>query len=455
MAISLLASNRQMDNAGYLYSSLELLAILFMPLSLVLLANRSLWTAFCTVQLICLVAILIFSFLRTRSVLLYHMWIMGYIFIIWSEMYIVARNPLRQEGYLEPFFLFTISNSLVLLSYRFRHARWKVKKAYSLVTSDQRKRMFWVLLIVSIVAIIVLIPGAINTYLYGRGHSSTPGSSAVIKGFWKSIGMVLPAIVAYYYCHYTKHPWRSLWLAIPLMAITILGSTRYKMLYSVIGYMFVMISPKNFKIKYIVVFLVGAFVLIAWSSYVRNNRMQSAEDRETFQLFENNRNSSKKSIADYMSPEGVVSMAVYADMYFSQNQLHWGKESAFLLYFWVPRIIWPDKPKQLSYWLIREFETVAKKHSTASGYIGELRADFGWGSLFFMLLFGLFLKEGDFFVSQVNNSNYDSFNRIIASLLYPTVFFIVRSPQTAIPAFLGMLVVILILRKLLTTKSRI
>ena len=146
-------------------------------------------------------------------------------------------------------------------------------------------------------------------------------------------------------------------------------------------------------------------------------------------------------LASNMSPEGVVRMARLADRYFADHSLHYGRETGFVLYFWVRRRFFPEKPTMLDYWLIREYNPlVSEKYTTASGFLGELRADFGWFSLLFVFLFGMLMRRLDDFSSAVFSAGNSSFDMVLASLLYPWVFFFVRSPVTSTISLLWELV---------------
>ena len=155
-----------------------------------------------------------------------------------------------------------------------------------------------------------------------------------------------------------------------------------------------------------------------------------------------------------MSPEGIIYMAKKADEYFANNPLLYGRETAFLLYFWVPRSIWPDKPTQLGSWLIRKTENVSDEHSTSSGFMGELRADFGWFSLIFALFIGLLLNLCDQFIYSFKN-NENNIDYIIAAVLYCYFFFFVRSPITASMVLIGEFITFYIIKRVFFEKQEI
>lgn len=425
----------------------ELIAVLVLLFSVVLLFSRDTWNAFCWFQLIALITLIVCRFIRERRLTLYIMWIAGYIFIVWSEIVIISSSQSLFSDYYTPILRFTLANFVVLISYNLHQARCRIKRQTLICTKEQKQTVFILIVIFSVFTIITRLPGAYKSYVNGRTLGSAAKSSInIVKTISKILSIALPTIIAWYYKSYTARPWRSLWLAIPVMTISILSTTRFRMLYAVLPYLIIMgvVPVKNIKTKQVIIILMVVVVATVFTSFLKRTRNLSLEERESMALVENvyaNRGVLPK-IAGYMSPEGVVKLAYYADDYFGNHPLHWGKESGFALYFWIPRVIWHDKPTQLDYWLIREYLIVSNEFSTASGFIGELRADFGWGLLFFMILFGIFLKEGDRYIKNVIEGT--GLQTVIAASLYPFVFFVVRSPLTSYFQLINILIVVFV-----------
>lgn len=430
----------------------ELIAVWTLLFSVVLLFRRDTWIAFCWAQLIALITVVVVRFLQDRRLSLYIMWVAGYIFIVWSEIVIISATRSSFQDYFTPILRFTLANFVVLASYNLHRAGCRIKRQYVIDTKKQKQIVFILILVFSIFAIIHRLPGAINGYVYGRSLGAATKSSVDIgKTFAKMLCAAMPAIIAWYYKKYTDNPWRSLWLAIPVMAISVFSTTRFRMLYAVLPYLVIMgvIPVKNIKARQVIIILSVVFVAVVFSSFLKRVRNLSIEEREGMALVENvyeNRGGLPR-VAGYMSPEGVVKMAYYADDYFKERSLHWGKEFGFAFYFWIPRAIWKGKPTQLDYWLIREYLDVSNKFSTASGFIGELRADFGWGLLLFMIFFGILLKEGDRYV--VNVIEGSSIHTVVAACLYPFVFFMVRSPLTSFFQLINILIIVFIFSRFL------
>ena len=92
----------------------------------------------------------------------------------------------------------------------------------------------------------------------------------------------------------------------------------------------------------------------------------------------------------------------------------------------------------LGYWFIRKYRTgFGDGHSASFGFTGDLFADFGYFSLFFIFIIGRLIKFAEKFSEKsLSSKNY---NVIIGSMLFPYVFFFVRSPITASMTFFGIL----------------
>ena len=145
-----------------------------------------------------------------------------------------------------------------------------------------------------------------------------------------------------------------------------------------------------------------------------------------------------KNILSFGSNEGVVDMTALLIKHFNTNPHLYGESSSFLLYFWIPRSFWPNKPTMLGNWFIREYRSgFSEGHSASFGFTGDLYADFGYFSLFFIFILGILLKRAENFKDKAINSN--NFNIILGAMLYPFVFFFVRSPVTSIITFLSII----------------
>ena len=388
------------------------------------------------IQLFLYLAIIALNFFRVRAFNLYQVWLVSYIFIVWAEMCIIADRGAISYSYVVPFIRYSLANACVLVGY---HAYNKSRAAGGRHFIVNSRWFALILLMLTVFFLYKRIPAAISSFSGGRLLGVTKGSGSLTRTLITAMGLLLPSLIAYYLKIVRKRSTLfCLIFVLPIFAVQLLLTTRYKFLFSVLPFL-IITDILNIRFKGKKHFLLLALVLVAMvviSTFVKNNRtLGLAQASETSIFAADNETDSQRltvKLASHMSPEGVVRMARMADRYFADHPLRWGKETGFLLYFWFPRSLWPDKPTQLDYWLIREYlPTLPETYSSSSGFIGELRADFGWGCLLFIFLFGLLLRRVDDYCVAVFSKGNVSFDMVLASILYPWVFFFVRSPVTS------------------------
>jgi hypothetical protein len=407
-------------------------------------------------QLFVYVAMVVLNYLHEKHINILQIWIVAFVFIIHSEMLILADARDVFE-YLSPFFLFLMSNNLVILGYHLSKRR--VKPMYSIVNYQVYNKPLFALLVVVFMAVFIYgsIQNVRDNLLLGRQLDDTVGSAKLGAMFVDSIGIMLPSLIAFLFKDVKgKIKWLQLIFVIPIFLIHIILATRFKLLFSFIPFCVVsgMIDVVRVSWQRLVALLAIAIGVSMLSSFMKENRYLSITeltyDNYVIDEYEGSKWSVK--LGAQMSPEGVLQMAKYADDYFSNHDLTYGKECANLLYRWVPRKLWRDKPKPIDHWLIRYYEDVSDAHSSSSGFIGVFRADFGWFALFFALLLGFLLKRLDIYTLETCMYKKDSLEIIMASLMFSYVFFMVRSPITATYILLYEYIVYVVIRKLTTNK---
>lgn len=451
------------NSTNTLYHSLELgLIALSVIFTFLVFAFPSIGLLYTNAQLWIYVAILVVNYLDDKRFNLYQVWIAAYIFMVWAEMRILIDMDPQLFVYLKPFVRFNLANACVMIGYHSNHK--KTLKNNTLWVEKEGTKYFIIIILLLEAYYVYSTMSIVQSVMSGsRGSGSATGTGSLGGSLTNALGLILPGFVAYYYKYIRKkNVLFALLVASPVLIMLFLRSTRYKFLFSVLPILVIydILNLKNHDLKKNLLLILSVLLIMGSSSFIRDNRSKSFDEWGNFQLF-NYDNSSVSNdpftlkIASEMSPEGVVRMAEIADEYFESNHLHYGRETAFILYFWVPRKIWPSKPTMLDNWLIREYENVAEGYSSASGFIGELRADFGWGCLLFMLLFGCFLKRLDNYCDFVFRSGSHSFDMILVACLFPWVFFFVRSPITSTMSLLWELVLYFIMRKLFANKNQI
>lgn len=435
------------------------LALIYVSVVLILL----MWAGFLPAPIVLdvhfylLLFLAIVSYVHSHRFQLYQVWIAGFIFIILSEMLILSngRTDVQILDYVPSFSFLLLANDVLIVGYWMHKARVKsIKEQYRLC----RKGLFLPLIIVGVLMYVVgRLSSALGNLTSGRGVGDAMGSTTLSGVLITALGLILPAIIAYYFRYVRQKG--MLWsfiLVLPIWGCQFALATRFHLLFSIIPYLILIglidLKATSWRKNVLVLFVLVSLAFI--SSLLKEFRDVSFADWDINSIEKQDERSERFTVklAQEMSPEGVVAMTKLANDYFSTHSLRYGRETSIILYFWVPRSIWPEKPLQLDYWLIREYAIVSDGFSSASGFTGELRADFGMFSLFFVFVGGMLLRRGDAYVEQVFSFS-DNINKILAACLFPYVFFVVRSPLAATQTFIFELVIFFIIKRFMTEKK--
>lgn len=406
------------------------------------------------VNLVVLSGIIVLDYFDKKSLSLFQVWLVGFIFVILSEAILIESggNILGAVKYL------LIANNLIILGYLVpvKFKRQQVK--YRLLNRVKASGWIPYVLILLVVSFVVYaLPGAVLSYRLGRDYASeilSGDSNLLLSSFFGSLGFVLPSIIVYYYkeIKFKKSILIPLLLSMPIFALLFIGGTRFPLLFSFGGFLIVSQADRTGRIT-LNLKLIGFLLVLFGASFIMGQfRSGGLVDFEykTEEAVSEVRLS--KRLASEMSPEGVVDMTAMSMTYFESNPHTYGKSILFLTYFWVPRAIWPDKPTMLGHWMIRKYRSgFGEGHSSSFGFTGELFADFGYFSLFFVFLLGMLLKWADLFRAyQLTQPR--SYSKILVGMIFSYVFFFVRSPITSSMNFFGILIVYSLIRRLLFKK---
>ena len=235
-----------------------------------------------------------------------------------------------------------------------------------------------------------------------------------------------------------------------------MGGTRFPLLFSVLGFVVVIqakiLKKVNFKTyAYAIILVIALLSLTVVMKELRTGG--NTEIKTSFLNKEIEDFSLPKYVSSFMSPEGVIDMTSLMFNYFRKNDHLYGESSSFILYFWVPRQFWSEKPEMLGYWFIREYrQGFSSGHSASFGFTGDFYADFGWFSLIPVFFIGWLLQRGERFKNKTFKNG--GFEIIIGAMIFPYVFFSVRSPITATMNYAGIYLIYRISKYLLIRKPR-
>ena len=409
------------------------------------------------IQLFVYVALIIVNFANNRRINLFQVWLVAFIFMIHSEMLILADYDNALE-YLTPIFFFLISNNLVLVGYLISRPQ-NSRNSNSIDYKITNYHLYVLLLLLFYVIFIWnSISEAQQNLLLGRQLDETIGTTNIWKVLANSMGIILPSLIAFLFKDANGNvKWLQWILVLPIFILHVILATRFKLLFSFVPFCIISglidISKPNWKTNAsLLIILISASIL---SSFMKDNRYKSLGELGTNEYVADEYKNSRWSVklAAELSPEGIIQVAKYADDYFKNHDLRYGLESTNIFYRWIPRKLWPNKPTTLDHWLIRYYEDVPDTHSTSSGFIGIFRADFGWFALIFAFFIGLIVAKINAYMEGVCAINTQSIEIVMAAAMIPLTFFIVRSPITSTYTLLFEYFIYLIIRTFTTDKT--
>lgn len=392
-----------------------------------------------------------------RRITLLTVWNLAYIFIInseiFSEYFTVNSYTLSAVKYL------VIANNLINLGYLskdFLFVRGKPIKKREIPTNS--KLVIPLLLSLVLFYFYSTFSDAIISFTSGRSSASDQGDGNFVVGsIINALGFILPAVLAYYFIHIKNSTiWKPLLFSAPIFILLFLGGTRFPLLFSFLGFAIVIQFKNKKKLKFknyihIIFILLSllyasdAMKTIRGGGISASNGMEQKTEKYTNLV---------TYINGYFSQEGIIDMTSLMFRHFNSHPHLNGSSSSFILYFWVPRAIWPDKPTMLGHWFIREYRGgFGEGHSASFGFSGDLFADFGLFSLIPIFFLGRLLKIGDRFKDEALKSG--NFKLILGAMIFPYVFFFVRSPITSTMSFLGIMFFYFLLKKLMFKKVKI
>lgn len=403
---------------------------------------------------------MIVDFVITKSISTFTIWISAFIYIILSEP--IINNYGKEYSWSIRYLL--SANNVVLLTYLMTRPTLKYFKSnFEHASKCVNPRLFsFIIILMYLVYIIQTYNHVLTNYEGARQLGNAVGGGSLQGAFVKTFGQVLPVLIGYYIVR-VKHAskWFALTLCIPIFFFLLVLGTRFRLLFSIAPFFlvtdFIRLKKINKKsLFFMIAFGVG---LVIFTNTMKEKRNSSfAEVINSVSLINNSQESSNQSlsvkICSNCSPEGIVEMTRLANIYFQTHDLKYGECSGMLFYFWIPRNIWKEKPTQLDYWMPRYFNPdLSTTFSSASGFTGEVRADFGLLSYLFMVLFGFLLRKVNTMLFLSDYGRKPSYSTLYVSLLIPYLFFFVRSPLTSSYSLIFEFVTIYIIGRFCFSKS--
>lgn len=414
---------------------------------------------FTSLSFVLLCAMILLEFKKKNRVTLFIIWLTAFIYMIQSEMILLSHESIVTFEDIKAFSFLSFGNLMFIVGYVCNRKKYNTSIVYEFSVASPKS----LLLIVAglyVFFVYFRIIDVFRIFYMGRDQGDSLGGGSVLETFTLAIGYMLPSLIGFYAIRFfPSKKWLSLFFVIPLFVIGALLGARYKLLFMLIPYLAVMdvLSPKKISKKNLIYIAVIGTFLVSLSTIIKFTRSHGFADADLTSINErrDTNNDFLYKIAIEMSPENIVKMTKYGNRYFD-NEGHsylYGLNSSFVLYIWIPRSIWKNKPTPLDYWMIRKYENVSDAASTASGFIGDFRADFGYFSFLIILLIGAQLKRLDKFIHNLSFSSDNNLQKVLIGFCFAWVFFFVRSPLTSTNSFIIAMVFLYIIIKTCTKKS--
>lgn len=301
---------------------------------------------------------------------------------------------------------------------------------------------FWPALIFAFAYLPVMLPFAFSSLLSGRLEAS----NNLTFLFSIATGLMLfnVGVLAFSLRHErsTVRKVVSFVLLLLTIAIVVLSGTRFFLLFSAscLFAVFWDFSPEAERAQFrralvLVVPAIAGLALLA-------NYMVDVRGAGAF--------SDTNELGGAILPKGEDILGYFAllILHFEQNDFMYGMSHLSLLWFWIPRSIWPSKPGYLEHTVVHSFDfssTFSEGHSGAFGLFGAAYADFGAvGVMVLAPIYGLGLAHLDRqFRKWMITRNY---TRLIAAFLPGVTFFAMRQLSTAVFFFLATIALALVLK---------
>lgn len=400
-------------------------------------------------------------------------WQFGFLALIAREGYYTADIVLQLSN-TNSFALATRAlcgaNAAFLLGHSFIFRESKVRRytssrsrrtllPFKLPEAPQPPRYLLILLLIGLYIAVLLFFGhnAIEAAQMGR-HNATRLSlghgafGTILEGLINAARIILPSMIGYYISIYHNRPaWYSWLINLPIFIVIFMGGTRFPLLFAALGLWIT--TSAHLRLSFSLLLRAGviAILLLGGSLFMAANR-GSGYTENSFERVE-----SYMAKQGVMHAEGVVLYMSYLAEYTEQYGHHWGRSTGAVFLFWIPRVVWTEKPTLLGYWFPREYMSFSDSggHSVAFGFVGDAYLDFGlYGAILFWFIIGLLFGRTENWTASTSQ-NFGDPRVLYTGLIFATIFFAVRSPDTTLIMLIGGFLWIAVFIKLLNMNMRL
>ena len=395
-----------------------------------------------------LLGFLLYDIITQKKIKLIHVWCFAFIFVILSEVFISIGES-EDAGLLAALKFLIIANNIILIGYLSNNISRQTHFTNKRTIYSSRGVGDVLLFAITIGYVAMTWSSAVTSFALGR-EVAAEGENFVLSSIISAMGFLLPSVCLYYFYHVKKTSIIvPVLLSLPVFIILFMGGSRFPLLFSFLGFFITYqnLSQQQISVKRIILMAAAGIVLLSASMAMKTFRVggeTTAIYTEESPLYKD----IPTYFAQYLSNEGVIDMTALMIQHFAVHNHLYGASSSFITYFWIPREFWAEKPTMSGHWFIRLYRGgFGGGHSASFGFTGDLYADFGYFSLFFVFLIGRLIKTAENFQRKSLASN--NYSVILGAMFYPYIFFFVRSPITATMMFLGIVFFFFLFKKIL------
>ncbi|MBO4417856.1 MAG: hypothetical protein J5801_07055 [Bacteroidales bacterium] len=441
-----------MKNSGI--DKVIVLLLLIVSAATVALSNDNFMTA--NVHFYLLLGIAAIDIVANRSFSLLTVWLAGFIYIILSD--ILLYHYQASDNWVDSFVL--LANDAVLAGYYFLRPQ---QKNTLTITNEHHEvpsqfAFVSVLVVLYVFYLYNLVPNAIQSFLVG-GRKVEDVSDNVLFTTFLGGYHILPLVIAFYIVRIRhKSAWLALLYSLPIFAIDFFSGDRFRFIFSVMPFFLVssILRIDNLNFKRMITIVIALIVIVVSADYMLHTRRTGFgkyEKTVSTDVKHPHDDSFSVKVSSQCSPEGTIRMMNILHNHLQTHEPTYGLSTGFVLYFWIPRVVWPSKPTMLNHWLPRMYMNVGEGHSTSSGFMGEPYADFEYFAFIVYFLIGVLLSRGNNLLIKYDYGRAPVYNSLYVSLLIPYAFFVVRSPVTGTCYILMQWLMLYLFKKVLFVKK--
>lgn len=269
-------------------------------------------------------------------------------------------------------------------------------------------------------------------FFVGRAYRAAEVDVGVARIFLQAAIVVFPALTVFLLMRYRLLMLLKGWLLIVTIwavVVTFAWGTRFLIGYQAASVLFLVTRGFRLRVKQSGILLTMGFLLLLAQEVILSTRNVGIGHIDLQQLL-----SVVSQPDNYLGAEGILRVNAWIHLSQAYTGNGHAPENLFLLYWWIPRQWWPDKPVAAGYWVIRELSSLRGfgiTHSVSGGFGMPALLDFGpIGGTFFSIVYGIGIGAFEAYVQRYRNRL--SPEVILAGLMYFGVFLMMRSLFTSL-----------------------